>query len=368
MKILAEFGIIKVIERIGEMKMNERLQRKGKASLDNLGTWCMSEDKRQMMQFLNCDEKYNNERASDFELFAEWERILPLCIGTGSAELYFEQLALLGIEERTLGENCPSAGELWQKGNAVLCEKRESIIKIEYQKYLENQGFNVSDFIMNFTKETSETIQELSDAATRICEELPENGKILFCADGTRYARPDRYHASLLWQRLCRDEKLNGEDFFALAFQLLIEVLLLRKQRGEKTSVLLLTDDSDLRMRTVKYLGEHRLLLGELRFAVSLTESVREWSSLCRCNGEFLARPALLLSPSDFGASFDAKMNGLLSALPIGALCFAGIASDSFSLSLAARSLLEKKLDGFLCRASVCDEIRQKIINDIFNS
>ena len=34
----------------------------GGAGTENLGTWCMSEDKREAMKLLGCDEKYDNEK------------------------------------------------------------------------------------------------------------------------------------------------------------------------------------------------------------------------------------------------------------------------------------------------------------------
>ena len=60
---------------------------------ENLGTFCQSEDKREMMKFLFCDEKYKNGNCSDFEFFSEWERILPHCATSVSARLYEKQLS-----------------------------------------------------------------------------------------------------------------------------------------------------------------------------------------------------------------------------------------------------------------------------------
>ena len=111
------------------------------AGMENLGTWCMSEDKREVMKLLGCDEKYDQGRSSDFEQLAEWERILPLCAGMGSVVLYQKQLSLLGIHEH----KSSNIFDLWREGNRKL---EESDFTKKYDDMIENQGIDISN-VMN---------------------------------------------------------------------------------------------------------------------------------------------------------------------------------------------------------------------------
>ncbi len=334
-----------------------------KIRTENLGTWCMSEDKLTAMRLLGCDEKYNQGRASDFELFEEWNEILPLCVGTGSAKLYEEQLALLGIKREM------EARVLWQKGNVILCAEKIKEIKKENERIVEKQGFDIVQYVIEFTKNKENVFCGFGEMVARISSLISSGRPILFDAKSFVYIRPDRYHATLLWEAINRGEKIKEENFFLLCFQLLIEVLLLHKKENSPSTVTLLTEDSSMRESFVCYLRDHSLMQGVLRVSVFLNEPCDAWYELCQTSGkELLIAPILFMRPRDFGVSLEESLRAFLSVYPIGGVRFGGLLSDSFSLALAARSLLARTLDRLLLQEESCDENRQKILKNILKN
>ena len=339
------------------------------AGTENLGTWCMSEDKQEAMKLLGCDEKYDNGRASDFEMLAEWERILPFCAGMGSVALYQKQLSLLGLDER---KNHKDICDLWRCGNDTLDEKTSSYFIKKYQETVEKQGIDVFKLMLNIAKESDTSHQSFLDGIEVLCERVlsaSESGAVLcFDASGLCYTRPDRYHAELFWQKLLRDEKMNEEESFALRFQALIEGLLFLKERKIPTTLHFASGNSVLREQTIAYLQSHHLMAGEIRFCISLDEPAVTFYPLCRqSNAELRILPELLLRPSEFGTSLVPNLRRLLSEFPIGGLRYGGLASNSFSMALAAREVLFDTLDSILLELQICDEKRQEILNTVFN-
>ncbi len=336
------------------------------AGLENLGTWCMSEDKREAMKLLGCDEKYNNGQSSDFEQLAEWERILPLCTGMGSVALYKKQLSLLGIDEEKKGDVC----ELWREGNAKI--KIASDFSKKYQEIIEKQGIDFCCYVMNIAKSKKESPQDILSLLQEFAEQLSltSEPKIIlrWNAECFSYARPDRYHAECYWQRLLRDEKLNEEEAFVLAFQSLIEVLLVLKSKKIPVVLHVRSSNFALREKMISYLRDHHLMLGEVRFSIFCDEPSVTFSELCLLsNSEMRILPELLLRPSDFCGSLSSSMRALMSKFPIGGLRYGGLLTDSFSMALAARELFSQTLNSLLLDLNVCDEKRQEIIDIVVN-
>ncbi|MBQ2999433.1 MAG: hypothetical protein IJD64_03130 [Clostridia bacterium] len=341
----------------------------GGAGTENLGTWCMSEDKREAMKLLGCDEKYDNDRASDFEMLAEWERLLPFCAGMGSVALYQKQLSLLGLSERENGQNIC---DFWRAGNEKLNADLLPYFTNKYKEFIENQGIDVFELITNIVKKDVAKHLSFLDVVGDICQNVSsasEHGAVLrFDAFGLSYLRPDRYHAELFWKKLVCDEKLNEEEMFVLRFQTLIEVLLFLKEKKIPSTLRFLANHSLLREQTISYLQNHHLMLGEIRFGVSLSESVSTLLPLCRLsNTELRILPELLLRPSEFGMSLVPSLRRWMAEFPISALRYGGLLTDSFSMALAAREVVYETLASILLDLKICDEKRQEILNTVFN-
>ncbi len=340
----------------------------GDIGTENLGTWCMSEDKREAMRLLFCDEKYYNGCASDFEMLSEWERVLPLCTGMGSVALYEKQLSFLGLNERNFQNIC----DFWREGNQKLKEIELSYFTKKQNEFIGNQGIDAFNSMMNMISKRGEGHQGFLACVEELCESLPtstEKGVVLrFDATALSYARPDRYHAELFWQRSICDEKLKAEEAFVLRLQSLIEVLLFLKKQQIPVTLHFRTSDPSLREQTVAYLQSHRLMTGDLRFCISLDEPVSDILTLCaRSDAELQILPELLLRPSDFGVCLETSLSALIARFPIGGLRYGGLATDSFSMALAARELFYQAVDRLLLDHNICDEKRREILNRIFN-
>jgi len=332
------------------------------AGIENLGTWCMSEDKREVMKLLGCDEKYDQGRSSDFEQLAEWERILPLCAGMGSVVLYQKQLSLLGIHEH----KSSNIFDLWREGNRKL---EESDFTKKYDDMIENQGIDVFSVMMNYAKSKKEGFQETLLKTKRLFSESKADVTLRLDAEDLCYARPDRYHAELYWQRLLCDEKLKKEEIFVLRFQSLIEVLLCLKEQNISVSLHFRSSNSELRERMISYLQMYHLMTGELRFSVVCDEPASRFLPLClRSDSELRILPELLLRPSDVGDALALALQTWSAAFPIGGLRYCGLVTDSFSMALAAREVLSETIDSLLLRFDLYDEKRQEIIDTVLNS
>lgn len=339
---------------------------------ENLGAFCISEDKKEMMRFLDCDEKYYKEKCSDFEFLAEWERILPYCAGSESARLYEKQLSLLGFSEILKNEIRPSSVELWQMANESLTEENKLNFIRKYEKMIEKQGIDVFDYVMNIVREKKTDVSEISFPSEEILQDLlfecKEAPQLRLEVSSLCYARPDRYHATLAWQRFFCGEKLNDQETFLLRFQWLIELLLLLKQKKTKAVVHLISSDRALCSQTISYLKENRLMEGEIRFSLFLEEDVSSWLPLCRMSDERIRIvPALALRPTDLGAPLAPALRSIATVYPIGGLRFGEVLTDSESLALVAKEEAYERIDEFLSSEKICDEKRQEILSHIFD-
>lgn len=376
-----DFCVWKREERLAKQKgicyneKNEKQKNEGGEDVrgtENLGTFCVSEDKKEMMRFLGCDEKYNQGRCSDFEFLAEWERILPDCVGSESARLYKKQLSFFGFSKKDLCEKRPSPIELWQASNQILTEEKKCYFTRKYQEMMKKQGIDVLEIVTNIINDDksapTENALPVKEVLSRILWEYEDVPQLRLDASSLCYARPDRYHATLAWQRFCRGEKLNSEERFVLQLQLLIEVLLCLKQKKMKAILHLVSDDPALVSQTVAYFKENHLMEGEIRFSLSLDAPASTWLPICRTSdASILVLPELVLRPSDLGAPLATALRSIASVYPIGGIRFGGLLTDSESLALVAKEEAEERMEEFLSSEGVCDEKRQEILNRFFN-
>lgn len=326
-----------------------------------------------MMRFLGCDEKYNLGTCSDFEFFAEWERILPLCAGSVSASLYEKQLSFLKIFCKKKSALRPSAKDLWQLGNEKLDGENKLYFTRKYREMMIKQGIDFFDYVMNISIEQVGRMDAPAPSweslAEALCSELGERPQLRLEISAKQFCRPDRYHATLFWERLLRGEKINEEEFFVLSFQLLIEVLLLLKKSKRSAILHLCLRDLSLCGAMISYLKENRLMWGEVRCALFLDTPIENVLPLCRLSeAELLVLPELVITPSELGAPLASALRRIATVYPIGGLRFGRVLTESPSLALAAKQEAYERIDAFLLEEEICDEKRQEILNDIFNN
>ena len=288
----------------------------------NLTEYLLSSDKMRLVRLMNCDEKYRNGQASDFELFQEWERIMPLCPGYGAAELYGEEKRFLGIE------SISDPREAWKKGNETVCalsempDCRKGIHLNQEVMKIAKSNFPSS---IDYTKLSTEIVSSFLALQSNVFHVIADFGE-------QEYSKPDPYHAALAFRDIICDEKNNIKIPSILLAQLLIDLLLAAKKQGKATVVLHLRGRCAWEL--LLYLAEHRLLPEEARMGLYLNENVAEFSKWfmsvaldCRI------LPELILAPSDFGCSLVSRLCTLAESYPLGGIRFGGVQTDSAAVA-----------------------------------
>lgn len=284
----------------------------------NITELLKNSDKNRIMCILGCDEKYRNGQASDFEYFAEWERVFPLCVGTGAAEWYREERSLLGIDSDA------SVCERWRAGN----ERVASRIPDDEQC----SHIDVNKFVSNFEKEGAESAATYAElfAAVRTAIQRMETKEIHLIGklSANEFAKPSPYGAQAAWRRICCGEKLNESERDTLIAQLLIDAILFVKKDWNRSVILHLRAERFRDLAT--YFAEHRLLPDELRIGISLDTVPPSLIDLCAAS-EKGARilPELILLPSDLSRGLTERLLALFAVYPVGGMRFGGIDTDA---------------------------------------
>lgn len=339
---------------------------------NNISELLMSQDKKQMMRNLYCDEKYNNGQASDYEMFAEWEQILPCCVGSGSAAFYEAELKFLEISPWKCDGKRKTPYDLWNEGNERISRINLSKYDIKTMKNIENQRFNINKIISNLTnknknKEVSyeQWIQESLEAVQKV---ESDGLHLLLSAEGDGLTRPDPYHASLIFQRLLCGEKINASEELLLAMQWLIEAFLRQKKEGRKMILHLNASSYCLASSIVGFFKEKGLFAGEIRVAIRLWDPVKEWLPLMNLGDRDLQiYPELILHPSDFAFPLEDGLKKIAAEYPLGGLRFGGMMTDA-PLYFLGCDRFEQALRTYISSGLNCDEKVNEIIDYILNN
>ena len=340
--------------------------------VNNISELLMSQDKKQMMRNLYCDEKYNNGQESDYEMFAEWERILPCCVGSGSAAFYEAELEFLGISPWDYDGKRKTPYDLWNEGNERISRIDLSKYNIKTKEKIENQRIDINQMILNITnknqsKEVSyeQWSQEVLEAAQGAADDVLH---VLLSADGDRFTRPDPYHASLIFHRLVCGEKINTSEELLLAMQWLIEAFLRQKKEGRRMILHLKASSYCLASEMIGFLKEKSLFAGEIRVAIRLWDPVKEWLPLMNLGDRDLQMyPELILHPSDFAFPLEDGLKKIAAEYPIGGLRFGGVMTDA-PLYFLGRDRFEQALRTYISSGLNCDEKVNEIIDYILNN
>ena len=313
-----------------------------------------SSDKIRLFQIMNCDEKYKNGSASDFELYTEWERIMPLCAGHGTAELYWAEKALLGIDPAW------EPREAWQRGaEAVKSYPKPSLPdRIDLNRI-------VSDFVISnpdIPVKYSDLIAEVYSAADRVKDKKTH---VILDLRSLPYSKPDPYHAEQALEQLTCGEKNNKEALSLLLSQLLIDLLIGLKKQAER-SVVLHARGAQV-SELVAYLTAHRLLPGELRIGVCLEEPERCMAAIGGGTSDTRILPELLLRPSDFGCELARQLRRLAHVYPLGGMRFGGVETDSYAFA-ASHALFCQAFASVLAELCETEEQAKALIDEFFMS
>ncbi len=249
-------------------------------------------EKINIMRALECDEKYINGQASDFEWFDEWERILPLAEGHREVESYTKELAALGMSmphteysrERSIYRwrqvNRDSFCGIFEDGNISNFNENSKISpKNNCDSTLYDIKICVSDFakkcrnIKALSAELYDNIKRTSNPYVTLKLNVSEY----------EYLRPDPYLSEGCYFKYTCGEKLNSKESMAMYAQILIELLVLLKK--EKRVSLYLETDGDIShaCALARYLNERRIFDGRIWISVTVESDMDGLTKLLTC-------------------------------------------------------------------------------------
>lgn len=296
----------------------------------NITELLKSSDKIKVMQYLDCDEKYKNGTASDYEWFAEWERVTEYCPAYGSVALYRAEKEFLGIGDVS------SLQEAWKLGGEA----------VQAWHPMPTFCLDTNKILSDFTNESKQEGKLLSEyeAVSRLLVRSAlsiENKELylVFDASKTIFCPPNPYLSRQIWQKQICGEKNNAEETFVLRAQATIDLLLAARRAGRPVCLCLRGENEAARQAEyafLSYLADHRLLPKEVRVGVGLSEDWQSVLALWERYGEKTKIfPALVLLPTDFGRSLPNRLGVLAEQVPLGAVCFGGVRTDSPLYSVA---------------------------------
>ena len=287
----------------------------------NVGELLRCQDKLAVMRLLGCEKKYLDGSCSDYEFFAEWDRLAPLCTGTGVFAVYREEKRLLGIEEGgTLHDR-------WRAGN-----RQVEIMKSEELGKEETFMVSINEAVSNIINECGENLPDYRTASSLICEKLTvEKDNIMSVSvflDSNEYNRPDPYHASKIWEN-CDAEKWNECDRVILLGQFLIDGLIALKKCNKKVVLHLHAAEPVVADALLSYLLSRSLIEGTVRLGISTFTDPASLSARMEPFAGWGVSPELVLRVADLDEGLEERLYALFSAYPVGGVRFGGILTDS---------------------------------------
>ena len=323
----------------------------------NVRELLQSHDKTMNFYLFDCDEKYKKGTASDYETFAEWERIMPLCVGTGTAVLYAEEKRILGIDPTATPQ------QAWR----AALERPACSDDFSLSHVAADQIFDLSLFLSGFATKNKENpftyteiLHEILITVERQKARQNKGFHLILTCDFDVFEAPNRYRAEQLLETNKCIENYNKNEEFLLASQLFIDLILALRQESIAL-ILHLRRQSDVKnmKELLDYLAQHRLLTGELRIGFSLDTDPKLLTALCESICDCISvHSELILSPSDFGTDIAKRLRLLASTYPIGAIRFGGINTDA-PLFWAGHRLFKEHLACLL--SELCDTEKQAL-------
>ncbi len=294
--------------------------------VENISEFLIDSSKIGMIKLLDRDEKYKNEKASDFELLKEWEEILPLCQGSGAAGLY-------EAEKKWLCVNDMGIFDRWNIGSERVKTMDFSIYSAPTDQ-IQIHRF-VSDFIKSSVKETDLFSSLISQMKSVIEASKQEEFHLILNLSDAPFLRPNPYAAGQILEKKICGEKCNDSEESLLLLQ--SSISLIRSIKSAKKIVLHIYAEASYNsvFETIEYLAEHRLFSGDIYVGIFLDTAHRAHERLCRLFARYSGgtiitlHTELILTVADFAEGLPERMMGLFRLYPRRGVCFGGVLSDS---------------------------------------
>ncbi len=280
----------------------------------NAAELLMDSAKLDMMRILKCDEKYNNGTASDFEMLSEWNRLLPLCRGTGAASLFEKECQALGISASM------DPREQWRRMRAPSAKGIR----------LADDQITLHQFVLNFIDQNRKSSVRHADLITELLGRIDamkiEPFHLILRLPNVEFSRPDPYNTEQIFAAFINDEKYKKEQEMILLCGTLIA--LLRALPNEKKAVLHLYAEHSYGGVFVflDYLREHRLFDGSCYVGIFPDTATSVYADFCHRS---YVSPELILAVPDFAPGLSDRLAHLFRTYPHASVSFGGVLTDS---------------------------------------
>ncbi len=300
--------------------------RRSCVGVENISELLCDSSKINMMRLLNCDEKYKKEWAPDCELLMEWERLLPLCKGSGVAALYEAEKKWLRVEGMDFFDR-------WNLGGNLL-----RVMDLSVYELPKNQ-IHIHEFVTDFINKNNNAKASLSDLSEEMKKRMKANRSkefhlILELPDAP-FLRPNLYAAEQAFSKAICNEKYKDEEWGLILTQLVIS--LAKCVQNEKKIVLHLYSPYTYApvFDTLSYLLDHRLFSGKIMMGIFVDTAMRAYEPLCRFFKEkpdqapYELATEVILTVPDFAEGLDDRLRTLFRLYPRGGLTLGGVRTDS---------------------------------------
>ncbi len=290
-----------------------------------------NDSKIKILKLLNCDEKYINGRASDFEWFALWEEALFLAEGHKEVKAYEGELTAAGLSmpDKTTYSRRESISR-WRR---LGMENNTGVFEGER---IEACSYNTSAFLTekykircrNYKFDVNKCVTEIImkndsvTSASKMLSEKLENDKnpyitLVIDINNVEFLRPDPYLAGGLYEKEKSGEKLNMQEKNVLLSQLLIE-LLIRSKNTKAISILIKTQsNSSAALGLVAYLARRGIFEGEIAVTVDAETDLEVFADIAaEVYPKIWLRPFLDAESKKLS---DRELSAMFSVYPSGA-------------------------------------------------
>ena len=291
--------------------------------LKNISKNRENQNKIKILLELHSDEKYINGKASDFELFDEWERCLPLMAGHKEVLKYKKELETLGIPCLKFGEYSRSGScARWKIIHSESYEEKENncffeepMLECKTPKSEKYDRFSINENVSKYVTECK-NYKELTHKIIREATE-GKNGEVCIEIDAYKapYKRPDPHTAELAFNDLASGEKYNYVSIQTLCISIFIELLLGDRQHKIHEVYIRANGNAECASALLEYIHGRGFFVGAVSLEILPEFDVNTLSALTeRVYPEILITPIL--------EHFDVEpLKTFAKNYPIGACC-----------------------------------------------
>lgn len=183
-----------------------------------------NDDVLRMLRLCGCDEKYFNGTAADYECFAEWLRLLPLCEGSCAAYAFVRRMGSIIRREVSFDSICRAEPrELWREActeiyngycQTIICDEKQYLSKKLGIENIASKNIKKlrGDLTLDMEYASKYPSLELAcKSAVEYLKSLENKRNICLSISLTRdgFIRPEPYGSELELKKMNNGEKYN---------------------------------------------------------------------------------------------------------------------------------------------------------------